>query len=395
MPAPSPHRRGAAALTVALTVALTAALALAPLPGGGDAAGVAASQAAGTATGRTAVTVVVRRCRSCTIQPVRYVPSEGADPWWGPVRHLDSARQVTLHLPTARTHGLTFFVDAPWHGADDVAALAALRYRGRSPGDAVTAADARTTHRATPCWAGTDQPAARIVIRVDRFPTRTAFTGQRTHHPRAYAPRTLETWPPMARAYRGSLGAQDAYACTPPAPPEPPGARRGRRAGAVTRLVVRTRGCAACQLTLAQWTSVTRRPWRTGTRTVQHGRARFTIPTRRTHGLQIAVTAPWRGVTGDQTFAVLRYGGHPPGSTVGFRTARQQHLGSACWAGTDARRATLRLAVRRVRVYAPISDTRVPGELAWTPRQHRTWNPMREVAHGVYGSEELTVCTAP
>lgn len=208
MPAPSPHRRGAAALTVALTVALTAALALAPLAGGGDAAGVAASQAAGTATGRTAVTVVVRRCRSCTIQPVRYVPSDGADPWWGPVRHLDSARQVTLHLPTARTHGLTFFVDAPWHGADDVAALAALRYRGRSPGDAVTAADARTTHRATPCWAGTDQPAARIVIRVDRFPTRTAFTGQRTHHPRAYAPRTLETWPPMARAYRGSLGAR-------------------------------------------------------------------------------------------------------------------------------------------------------------------------------------------
>lgn len=254
MPAPSPHRRGAAALTVALTVAITVALALAPLPGGGDAAGVAASQAAGTATGRTTVTVtvVVRRCRSCTIQPVRYVPSEGADPWWGPVRHLDSARQVTLHLPTARTHGLTFFVDAPWHGADDVAALAALRYRGRSPGDAVTAADARTTHRATPCWAGTDRPAARIVIRVDRFPTGTAFTGQRTHHPRAYSPRTLETWPPMARAYRGSLGAQDAYACTPPAPPSPPGARHGRRAGAVTRLVVRTRGCAACRLALAQ-----------------------------------------------------------------------------------------------------------------------------------------------
>jgi hypothetical protein len=348
-----------------------------------------------SSTPLTAVTVVVRRCAGCTIQPVRYVPAEGDAQWWGPIRRVGADGQVTFRLAPARTRGLTFFVDAPWHGDDDTANLAVIRYGGKAIGDPVSPTVARTTHRATPCWAGTDRASARIVLHVDKVPTRTAFTGRPTHHPRAYATRTLAYWPPMTRTWKGSVNAQDAFGCTrPPAPADGPirAALRSSQPAPVTTMTLTAPGCAGCRVTLGQWRAITRPPWRSPTRTVRHGRVRFTVPTDRTHGMQVAVTAPWEGVTGYQTFVVFRYAGHRPGAHVGFRAARRQSRGSACWAGTTAGHSTLALAVRRVRVYAAISGSHVPGTIAWTPLQRHSWEPTRHLVAGVYGSEEATVC---
>ncbi len=287
---------------------------------------------------------------------------------------------------------MTFFVDAPWHGADGVASVMVARYAGHPTGQRVEPRQARSARRGEACWAGTTATAARVVMRVERFRSRTLAEGKRTWHPRAYAVRGLASMPPMAPTYKGSLGAQDAYPCGPV-----PSARTAARAqgrGGTTQLTVRIPRCDGCRVRLGQWSHVTRTPWRTAERTVRHGRARFTVPSGRTHGMEVAVTAPWEGATGYQTFAVFRYGDRQPGQQIGFSAARRQRKGSACWAGTAASRRTLRLAVRRVPVRAT-SGARVPGSLAWSPRALRTWGPVRPVRSGVYGSEEATLCERP
>lgn len=339
--------------------------------------------------GRTRVVVVVRSCPECTVQAVRYVPDEGGDPWSSRRHRVDAHGEVELDVPSDRTRGMTFIVDAPWHGADGVAAVVAARYAGREVGERVSPAQAARARRGGACWSGTAEPRARIVVRVARFRSRT-LTGGATWHPRAWAVHTLPSSPPMSRAPHGSLGTQYAIGCSPPAAAP----RRHRRAG-TTQLTLRVPRCAGCQVTLGQWLDRTRAPWRSATREVRGGRVRYAVRSSRTHGMFVALTAPWEGVTGYQTFVVFRYGDHRPGERVGFATARHQTLGSACWAGTTARRRTLAVAAREVGVLAPMSGQRVRGTIAWVPSQQRTWLPDRPVRAGVLGSEEAIGCDPP
>ena len=43
-----------------------------------------------------------------------------------------------------------------------------------------------------------------------------ARPGDRTKTPLAYGSRTLPSWQPYQRAYKGTIGNQDAYYCTRP-----------------------------------------------------------------------------------------------------------------------------------------------------------------------------------
>lgn len=341
---------------------------------------------------RTRISIVVRGCPDCTVQAARYVPAEGGAPWVSRRHRVDGRGRVTLVVPSARTRGLTFLVDAPWHGADDVAAVMVARYEGREVGERVSATQAAGARRGEACWAGTTLAEARIVMRVTRFRSRT-LAGGRTWHPRAWAARGLESTAPMSRAPHGSLGTQYAIGCTPPAARGGP-RDRSRRAG-TTALTLRVPRCEGCRLTLGQWLEPTRAPWRSATQAVVGGRVRFVVPSARTQGMFVAVTAPWEGATGYQTFAVFRYGDRQPGERVGFATARRQTQGSPCWAGTRAARRTLTLAARPVRVLAPMSGQRVRGTIAWVPRQQQTWLPDRPVRAGVLGSEEAIGCERP
>ena len=376
---------------VVLTVMLVGASVLSAVPAGAHAS---PDVVLPSPTGRTALTVVVRGCRVCTVQAVHYVPSESDRQWWSAIRKVDADRQVTFDVPSSRTRGMTFFVNAPWHGNDLVAAVMAARYEGRQVGERVTPAQAAAARHGEACWAGTAASTARVVMRVDRFPSSTTPEGNPTWHPRAWAVRGLETMPPMVSAYRGSLGAQDAFPCGPTASGTTRIAAAGRGGGSTT-LTFHVPRCEGCRLRLGQWTAVTLRPWITGEQAVRHGSVRFVVPRRRTHGMQVALTAPWEGGTGYQTFAVFRYGSRRPGQRIGFAAAHRQSEGSACWAGTNAAHRTLKIATRRVPVRATISGNRVAGTLAWAPTQQQTWNPMRSVRRGVYGSEEATLCTRP
>lgn len=335
---------------------------------------------------RTRISIAVRGCRDCSVQASRYLPAEGGQPWLSHRRTVDASGRVAFVVPTAKTPGLTFLVDAPWHGADGVAAVMAARYRGFAVGERVDDRQAARSRRGEACWAGTTDQRARIVMRVARFRSRT-LTGGPTWHPRAWAVRGLATTPPMSIAPHGSIGTQYAIGCSAPAAAR----SRDRRAG-MTELTLRVPRCSGCRVALGQWLDPTRAPWRSATRTVAGGRVRFDVRSARTRGMFVALTAPWEGVTGYQTFAVFRYGDHRPGDRVGFAAARRETQGSACWAGTRAARRTITLAAREVRVLAPISGQHVRGTLAWVPSQQRTWGPDRPVDAGVLGSEEAIAC---
>ncbi len=341
---------------------------------------------------RTAVTVVLRDCAGCRVQAVHYVPATGADPWWSHWRTVDSDQQVVFDVPRARTHGLTFFVDAPWAGNPGAASMLTARYPHQAVGSRVSRHKARHSKRAEVCWAGTQRPTARLVYRVERARGRELSTGERIEFPRAYAVRTLPAWPPMEPAYKGSAQAQDAVGCVNPSDRPVP---RPHRATPRTVLTLRARGCEGCTVRLEQWRRADVPPWISAPRPVRHGRVGFRVPTARTHGMLVGVTGPWEAAdavpTGFQSLAVFRYAGQRPGSRVGFASARHQHRGSACWAGTSARRATLRLGVREVTVRATSGED-TQGTLAWLPVQRASWRPMRRVAKGVYGTEQSVVC---
>lgn len=198
-----------------LVVALAGATVLSAAPISAQ-VGPAGARGGRSARGaHTTVTVVVRGCRACTVQAVRYVPAEGQDPWWSRVRKVGADGQVVFTVPTRRTRGMTFFVDAPWHGLDGVASVMVARYAGLTTGERVTPPQARSARRGEACWAGTAGPSARIVMRVERYRSRTMSQGKPTWHPRAWAVRGLESMPPMVRTFKGSIGAQDAIGCGP------------------------------------------------------------------------------------------------------------------------------------------------------------------------------------
>ncbi len=198
---------------------------------------------------RTAVTVVVRNCPECTVQAVHYVPAEGS-PWWSHAQRVGSRGRVRFHVPARRTEGMTFFVDAPWHGSTGSAALMVARYDDLATGSRVDHTTARRARHGAPCWAGTTGARARLVLRVERFRARTV-TGQRSFHPRVYSVRTLASWPPSDLTWKGSVGAQDAFACARPTVVPRAPAAHGQ---GTTTLTLRTDRCEGCLVRIGQWT---------------------------------------------------------------------------------------------------------------------------------------------
>ena len=66
--------------------------------------------------------------------------------------------------------------------------------------------------------------------------------------------------------------------------------------------------------------------------------------------MSVAITTPWEGGTGYVTHVAFKYAGQETGDHVTFSEARHARKASACWAGTTAESATIRLATRHVTV---------------------------------------------
>lgn len=201
----STSARGLLALVAAAALAVSA-----PSPGEAHPA-----PALRQAAHRTSLTLVVRGCDRCTVQLQHAIDGAGDNVWTSHARRVGADHQVVFSLRTARTHGLSFVLRAPWAGNTGAVPNIVTRYAGHRVGSLVHRGDARHARRAEGCWAGTGAETARLVFRVDRVAVRTV-DGHRAKAPLAYSPHTLQSWKPFVRAYRGTIGNQDAMYCERP-----------------------------------------------------------------------------------------------------------------------------------------------------------------------------------
>jgi len=212
-----PLRRGALLVTGLLTAVGgslatgSAAHASPSAPSTGQLQPPAQRQAAGS----TDLTLVVRGCDRCDVQLVRAIDGEADHVWTSKLRRVGPDHQVSFQLRTARTHGLSFVIDAPWGGNTGAVPNMVTRYAGHRVGTVVHRADARAAHRAEGCWAGTQADTARLRFQVDRVAVRTV-DGHRAKAPLVYSRHTLPSWKPMVHTYRGTIGNQDAFYCERP-----------------------------------------------------------------------------------------------------------------------------------------------------------------------------------
>lgn len=164
---------------------------------------------------QTSLMLVVRGCDRCQVGLQHAIDGEAQHVWTSHRRQVGPDHRVVFHLPTARTHGLSFVLEAPWGGNTGAVPNIVTRYAGHRPGTVVRRVDARHGRRAEGCWAGTGARSARLTFRVDRVGVRTV-DGHRAKAPLVYSRRTLPSWKPMVRTYRGTIGNQDAFYCERP-----------------------------------------------------------------------------------------------------------------------------------------------------------------------------------
>lgn len=145
-----------------------------------------------------------------------------------------------------------------------------------------------------------------------------------------------------------------------------------------TDLAVGVPDCKGCTLTAVHsvhrsWDAIdTSVMWRKSAK-VRKGVARFSIPTAKTRGLSFALDAGKFDGGGSVPMVVLRYANRSIGSRVGWFASAQGRRASYCWAGTESRRATLK--VRTERSVNRLIPPGAPGRYtirAWASRTQPT-----------------------
>lgn len=167
-----------------------------------------------------------------------------------------------------------------------------------------------------------------------------------------------------------------------------------RAAAPRTKLTFTVDDCEGCRIRLVNARSTLDTDvvhvWQSRERTVRGGSVTFDIATRRTWGLSATVVAPWEGHTGYLTTVAWRYNGAGVGDTVTLEEAVTKRKASACWEGVRRRAVTVPLVVEEVEVQGV--HERVPGSIAFVPTTQSWLAPMREVWHGVLGSQDVNIC---
>ncbi len=159
---------------------------------------------------------------------------------------------------------------------------------------------------------------------------------------------------------------------------------------ATTRVTFLAPDCDGCTLGLinARWDEEV---WESPRRTVRDGKVTFRVPTAMTHGMSVAIRAPWEGGTGYVTHVAFKYAGQEPGDEVTFAEARHAGKASACWAGTTADSTTISLATRHVTVPGYDGEN-TPAALVYTSITQDAMVPMRKTFRGIVGSQDVNFC---
>lgn len=152
-------------------------------------------------------------------------------------------------------------------------------------------------------------------------------------------------------------------------------------------------GCEGCRirLTNAQWGEGDEVDiWQSKGKKVVDGRVSFAVPRGLTRGLSVSVGAPWEGHTGYVTTVAFKYGNTETGDVITVDEARDKQRASACWAGSDTRRTTMRLVTKQVTVDGVVGPTQ--GTLAFARVTQEAMVPMRTAYDGVLGSQDVNIC---
>ncbi len=116
----------------------------------------------------------------------------------------------------------------------------------------------------------------------------------------------------------------------------------------------------------------------------------FQVPTDRTTGLVLGVSAPWDVELPWQTIVVMGYKGYTAGDKISTADAKAAEKATACWAGTDAAAYTLKLVVKKVTVEG--NDGPTSGSIAFAKKTQPTIKPWRDTTKGVLGSLDVIMC---
>jgi hypothetical protein len=175
----------------------------------------ASAHPARAGTPYTRLHVHVTGCDRCSVT-LQHAVSGRLFVWTSKPQRVGHDEVARFRVRTSRTAGLSFVLHAPWEGNTGGVPNIVTRYAGAVVDSQVTRDRARHASRATGCWAGTTSPVARLHFHVARVAGRT-LDGRPTRIPLAYAVRSMPSWKPMGKTYRGTIGNQDAFYCTAPA----------------------------------------------------------------------------------------------------------------------------------------------------------------------------------
>ncbi|WP_151081914.1 hypothetical protein [Nocardioides cynanchi] len=321
----------------------------------------------------TALHIHITGCNRCTLTLQHAVHGQ-LTVWTSKPQRIGADEAADFRLLTARTHGLSFVLRAPWEGNTGAVPNLVTRYRGHKIDSPVTRAEARAGSRAEGCWAGTSVDSARLSFHVARVPGRT-IPGKPTQIPLAYATHTMSSWRPMVKTYKGTIANQDAFWCTRPK---------------TTTVTFAVPGCSGCQIGVMNGARRVENAWSVAPRTVRNGSISFRVPRPLTRGISATVVAPWEGATGYTTVVAWRYAGHRVGDAVTLADARSRSEGSPCWGGTTSTDLTVPLTVRQVTVPGTTGPT--AGTIAFA-RVTQPWlKPLLPAGKGVIGSQEVIAC---
>lgn len=169
-------------------------------------------------------------------------------------------------------------------------------------------------------------------------------------------------------------------------------ADNSREPAATTQVTFLAPDCDGCKISLihATWDD-TEDVWESRQGTVLDGKVTFRVPQQMTHGMSAAIRTPWEGGTGYVTHVAFKYAGQATGDRVTIGEARHAGKASACWAGTTADSATIKLATRHVTVPG-YDGEHTPAALVYSTVTQDALVPMRKTFHGIVGSQDVNFC---
>lgn len=171
-------------------------------------------------------------------------------------------------------------------------------------------------------------------------------------------------------------------------------------AAETTTITLKVTGCEGCVFQAAATPAGSDDIYNGPKAKVRNGVATMTVPTEQTAGMYFLVDAPWKVQINAQPLLVFQYQGAEPGERVTKAQGRAAKRASACWAGTTADAATIRVTVRRVWQEAfdpggPNEGGRTQVPMAWVVPTREASPPFWQTFDGVLAVQDSVDCAVP